>query len=322
MKTISFIFGASILVAAPAFAHDGARVWVDVVGNKVVTLTSNNDLTPAIYTTNRIFKTELLNLFDVYTTEFPGYEVRRSGGHVAPDTTFGFGIPSPLMFYNAATDGYLTAKKKFGSAQTVQMAVSLGAELRFTSDLPVSGFDFFEYTQPGDHSHMAYTMAGNGEALDGPTGVYVLPMSLTSAGVTASDAYYILIGKGVSQESPQFELATLAARSLTAIPADTNFDGRVDAMDLGALASHWQRSTNWSGGDFNFDGIADIFDLHILASHWDGAATFAASLSGANLPLPSVPEPSGMSILGLLMMKILGQRRNESGDEPLSKQLH
>ncbi len=79
---------------------------------------------------------------------------------------------------------------------------------------------------------------------------------------------------------------------------DTNLDGQVDIVDLGALATHWQTSAVWSGGDFNYDGVVDISDLGLLASNWQRgvgtplAPSFDQALAAIGLPGATVPEPS------------------------------
>lgn len=302
-----------LLNTVSAFGHSGPRVWVDVVDGKVITLTSNNDLAPVTYTPSRIFGTELTNLFDVYTVNFPGYEVRRTGGHASFGTSFGFNIAGPLLVFNPTTGGYITAQKLLGpppAGPVVQMAVSLSSTQRFTSTAPVSGFNFFNYTQPGDHSHLTYTMAADGQAYNGPAGVYALPLNLFASGITTSDPYFLLLGKDVAQTSAAFNTALAASPALTAIPADTNFDGLVNAVDLAALASHWQATANWTTGDFNFDGISDISDLYILATHWDGHhSDLSSALASLSLPNVSVPEPATILYTGVVLAIGLSRRR-------------
>ena len=48
-----------------------------------------------------------------------------------------------------------------------------------------------------------------------------------------------------------------------------NLDGKVDVMDLNALAQHWlQTGQSWATGDFTGDHIVNQLDLSVLAQHW------------------------------------------------------
>jgi hypothetical protein len=74
---------------------------------------------------------------------------------------------------------------------------------------------------------------------------------------------------------------------------DATLDGKVDAFDLNAVASHWQQTGRaWNEGDYNYDGTVDAFDLNILATNWQlgvsgGTMTFEQALAqwvSANAP--------------------------------------
>jgi hypothetical protein len=102
---------------------------------------------------------------------------------------------------------------------------------------------------------------------------------------------------------------------------DANLDGKVDVLDLGALATHWQQSAPWTGGDFDYNGSVDVNDLGLLASNWQAGVTavakptdgypwaFANALAALGLPNVAVPEPAtlGLSVVGLFML--VGRRR-------------
>jgi len=85
---------------------------------------------------------------------------------------------------------------------------------------------------------------------------------------------------------------------------DANLDGHVDVVDLGILATNYDRTgltagaNNWAVADYNGDGNVDVVDLGILATNYDWAAPGASN--GA------VPEPATMSLLvlgGLAMLR-------------------
>ncbi|HEY7087900.1 MAG TPA: autotransporter-associated beta strand repeat-containing protein, partial [Tepidisphaeraceae bacterium] len=90
---------------------------------------------------------------------------------------------------------------------------------------------------------------------------------------------------------------------------DTNLDGVVDVNDLANLASHWQRSADWTGGDLNYDGFVDATDLGMLALNWQagsggGGASLGAALSLLGLPPVSVPEPANATLLALTVLRL------------------
>jgi beta-glucanase (GH16 family) len=61
------------------------------------------------------------------------------------------------------------------------------------------------------------------------------------------------------------------------LPGDANLDGRVDATDLGILATNYGTTTGATRamGDLNGDGRVDITDLGILATNWQTVASSA-----------------------------------------------
>ena len=88
---------------------------------------------------------------------------------------------------------------------------------------------------------------------------------------------------------------------------DANLDGQVDVTDLGALATNWQMSGNWTSGDFNYTGFVDVSDLGYLASNWQAGVgnpmgqSFSDALASVGLGGVTVPEPAmlGFTLLGL-----------------------
>jgi hypothetical protein len=92
-----------------------------------------------------------------------------------------------------------------------------------------------------------------------------------------------------------------------AIPGDTNFDGQVDATDLGVLATNWQLPGSWVTADFNGSGIVDVNDLSLMALNWHAGVSFAEAAAALGLPGGSVPEPAMIGVAPFLIM--LGARR-------------
>lgn len=298
------IAGAVMMITAPAFAHEGSRIWINSFDGKIVTLKADDDSEPTIYTPSRIFEGELGNFSGIFQTDFPGYEVVQSGVNVGSGTTFGFNIAGPLLVYDTTLDLFRSTQSKYGPplpGPVPQMAVSLDVEFRETSHRKVPGFNFFTYTGTGAHGHVAYTMLPVDPPFNPPAGVYALPMTLTSSSLLESDPYFILLGKGVSPGSALFNEAHEVMQAMLDLPGDTNFDGVVNATDLTAMAQHWQGTGTWADGDLNFDSIVDVRDLMILANHW-----FQGSANLATTPI-SIPEPGAGIVLALL--PILSRRR-------------
>jgi hypothetical protein len=283
MKKIIMVLLACASFASPAVAHDGTRVWIDVVNGKVVTLTSDNDLAPTIYTNSQLFTTELDDVFGVFTTEFPGYEVRRTGGSVSSETTFGFNITGPALFFDTATQTFVTTQAQFGPPQSgpvPQMALSIGSTISVTASGLVSGFNFFTFHQIGDHAHLSYTLLGDGEtASDGPVGVYAVALQLTSNGLASSDTFYLLIGKGVADEDPEFQTAIAVAEATLVsqtVLGDMNCSGALDIADVPDFAqalldptgyTNTHQSCNILRGDMNQDGLVNGRDVQLFVSH-------------------------------------------------------
>jgi hypothetical protein len=108
---------------------------------------------------------------------------------------------------------------------------------------------------------------------------------------------------------------------------DSNLDGVVDMMDLGALATHWQTANVWTGGDFDYSGFVDVADLGLLASNWQAGVTLgstptdghpwalAEALAALGLPAP-LPEPASVTILLGTGFFILRRRKNRSTSPP------
>lgn len=94
---------------------------------------------------------------------------------------------------------------------------------------------------------------------------------------------------------------------------DCNLDGRVDIVDLNALAANWGAigCTSWAEGDFNGDHAADILDLNEMAAHWGyprPPGIFEDALAGTG-----VPEPATMAMLAAGAAGLLMRRRGRRG---------
>jgi hypothetical protein len=98
----------------------------------------------------------------------------------------------------------------------------------------------------------------------------------------------------------------------------------VDINDLWMLSSHWQQSSFWTGGDFDYNGFVDAADLGMLARNWQvgvgnplGSATFGQNLNLLGLPGITVPEPLDAS-LWCLLVALASRRRHTPRTGPTS----
>ncbi|MEX2187436.1 MAG: DUF4465 domain-containing protein [Pirellulales bacterium] len=122
----------------------------------------------------------------------------------------------------------------------------------------------------------------------------------------------------------------LAPTSPIRIAGDTNFDGRVDGVDLAATVSNLGMSSGatWQTGDFNDDGRVSLADLMLLRSRLSsaglgsgdpsdptnptnpGTSNPGTSTPGSGNPA-SVPEPQSvvMLVAGAGLMWLVRRRR-------------
>lgn len=118
-------------------------------------------------------------------------------------------------------------------------------------------------------------------------------------------------GGGADQQ----DVDVLVRRVFLTEYGDANLDGAVDISDLGILATSWQTAGAWATGDFSGDQLVDITDLGLLATSWQfGAATSSplpleGLLGGLGLPAGTVPEPSAVCAVVLLVVASWTRRR-------------
>lgn len=100
---------------------------------------------------------------------------------------------------------------------------------------------------------------------------------------------------------------------------DANLDGTVNFTDLLTLAKNYNKSSmSWFDGDFTYDGTVNFSDLLGLAKNYNKpvpgdlpaefSADFRADVAAA---FASVPEPTGVALMGLGMLGLAGRRRRK-----------
>lgn len=215
---------ATIVLTGQATAHDGPRVWIGNTAGKITTFKSDNDFDPATYRSSRAFGATFDNLFDIYTTEFPGFEVRRDGGSVPEETRFGFNITSPLLRFDPVAQSFDSTPPALAAAPgprpmpSPRLLITQGQRERRSGLGFIPGFDFFEFFGVGDHSHLAFTYLGSGDGIgQTATGIYAIGLELTSPTLQTSAPFFIVFGKGVATSNPHFAQALNTAESI-AIP--------------------------------------------------------------------------------------------------------
>jgi hypothetical protein len=280
-------------VTTVAAAHPGPRFWLGTESGRIVTY---REASPGNFQPAQVFTQEMEEIIpNLWSTEFPGYEVR-PGGNVDSGTVFGFRLAGPLLRFNLNTH------------QLDEMTVPGGERLavadeteqtRITSAGVQDGFNFFAHVGAGDHAHLFYTLYGNGtSAGGGADGAYVLPLQLTSPSYARSDWYFLVLDKNASDhdvEQTQF----LAQAMADALPGDANFDGTVNLQDFNRLAANFgSTGTWWKHGDFNFDGNVNLADFNLLAANF-----------GQSAAPTSVPEPAGVCAVAGLMVASMARRR-------------
>ena len=115
----------------------------------------------------------------------------------------------------------------------------------------------------------------------------------------------MLMYDGLNTQQPTFDLdnngaVDLADRDIWLLHAgtqqlgnafvtgDANLDGRVDSLDLNALALHWLDNgvSSWASGDFDGNDVVNAADLNQIGVHWQHGVAAAST----------VPEPAAFTL--------------------------
>jgi hypothetical protein len=102
---------------------------------------------------------------------------------------------------------------------------------------------------------------------------------------------------------------------------DTNLDGKVDGSDYSRIdaafladKSNPTAVTGWFNGDFNYDGVIDGSDYTLIdnAFNTQGAVIATAVATSQVAPASAVPEPTALTLLGVMSVGMLSRRRISS----------
>jgi prepilin-type processing-associated H-X9-DG protein len=104
---------------------------------------------------------------------------------------------------------------------------------------------------------------------------------------------------------------------------DANLDGRVDGSDYSLIDNGYlDHLTGWQNGDFNYDGIINGSDYTLIDNAFNQqGAELSAGIAGpeatvtAQLAVP-VPEPTGVGVMAVSLISMLGRRRRRSVSQP------
>ncbi len=228
----------SLCCSAALLAHPGPRIWVNIDDGTITTYAGPypeidlSNYEPSIY-----FAQPLAHQGDdVWATDFPGFQ-RVPGGSIPSGTTFRYNIIGPLLWFveddPAQCPHFEPVAEFFEDMPPIpQMAVTNELfQTRITSSGFVMGDSAFAYNGgAGDHNHLTYTVMGDGtNPVGGPTGIYAIQLQLTSTGVSPSETFYLLLGKGVSTDDLTNALDFLQHPR---VPPDLDCDRDVDLDDF------------------------------------------------------------------------------------------
>jgi hypothetical protein len=216
-----------------------------------------------------------------------------------PAGVVNFGAPGST----AASTQQLTALS-LGGGSTSSITASMTAQTPKT--LQVGTLTFSDNNNPST-STIDITnniLIGNGNAATAEGAINTKQVVTSSSGLALG---YVDLGTG------SYEIrATLLG--------DSDLDGQVNVADLANLAGNFGKTVGqvWINGDFDYNGNVNVADLADLAGNFGkslgpssgtgGSAAAPAALAAAG-GAAAVPEPAGLSLLGIAALGLLPNRR-------------
>jgi hypothetical protein len=206
------------------------------------------------------------------------------------------GADSTLRLLSIQTDGAGNPLGRLDLADT-----SLTVDAAATPPASVKAYLAAAYTANGDWS--------------GPGG-------LTSSLAVGNPAKFSVAYASGSDQSAQDAGIPVAAGQVLVRPTltgDANMDGTVDFFDISQILGYKYNTgqpASYTDGDLNYDGVVDFLDITvILSANYDTGATFGPAQAtevasmAAELATSSVPEPTGLALMGLGLTGFLARRR-------------
>jgi hypothetical protein len=106
----------------------------------------------------------------------------------------------------------------------------------------------------------------------------------------------------------------------TTLLGDTDLDGHVNVADLANLAGNFGVTAGafWIQGDLDYNGTVNVADLADLAGNFGKDLGPSSGTGGSAAALPAaiaagaaaaVPEPAGLSLLGIAALGLMPNRR-------------
>lgn len=207
MKTIA-AFLSIVLTSSFAFAHTGARIWVDLTPDgKLVTLGgpagggAPGSYSPGDFHPERVFSRDMGNpgdddVTENYVTNFPGYE-RTPFPSSAFSGDVGFDITGEPLYYQSGA--FVPVSTAFATDTPFFRIEDPNHAIFTTTTGFVPGGKAFT---AGSHGHPLYALfpvadlASNGP--DQYDGIYALPLRLNLTSADPSETFYLLLGRNAS----------------------------------------------------------------------------------------------------------------------------
>jgi len=174
-------------MALGAAAHEG-DIGLKVVDGKIVTgVVSAGGSGDEVIPGQRVFGAEMGLAFPGFADE-PGYFA--ADGSFATGATLGFNVRGMLKAWNGA--GYVPA------AQTllIEDPAAINSVVTPASDVLTPGFIFQSVDSTGGFDTHLNFLLSDGNA----TGVYLLELETTGAGLEKSEAYWVVFNNGAGEE--------------------------------------------------------------------------------------------------------------------------
>jgi fibronectin type 3 domain-containing protein len=87
---------------------------------------------------------------------------------------------------------------------------------------------------------------------------------------------------------------------------DATLNGWVDSVDHSVFSAHWQQSVSgWTEADFNYDGFVDVVDLGMLATGWTAGPQPSMTMTGGSATEEGVEYQLSLSSPATYQLQVL-----------------